>query len=106
MGSAANSDYDKTTKTLFLIQNITVHVWQCTSAWQSFNWFWYLKWQTFENLGHFFLSALQNLLGEIISLTNLYRALEVNIEENNIYMVHYDTARLVRILTIFDPIEL
>ena len=39
-------------------------------------------------------------------MTNLYRALEENVQENNTYLIHYDTARLVRILLIFDPIEL
>lgn len=42
----------------------------------------------------------------MISLTNLYRGLELNTEAGNIYLIHYDIARLVRILTIFDPIEL
>jgi len=58
MASPDHSDYEKTTKTLFLIQNITVHTWHCTSAWQSMNYFWYEKALTFDTVGHFFLSLL------------------------------------------------
>lgn len=63
MADDENSAYDKTTATLFLIHNITDHVWKCTGAWQSMNLFWVSKWKTFDGVGHFFLSLLSNILG-------------------------------------------
>ena len=106
MDDDSHSTSARTSRTLFLVRYITQHVWHCSAAFQSMNRFWYDRWFIYDGLGHFFLSFLQNILGQVISLTNLYRALEVNIYEGNTYLIHYDTARLVRILTIFDPIEL
>lgn len=60
----------------------------------------------FNSFGHFLLSMLQNFLGQVVSLTNLYLSLETNVQQNNTYAVHYEAARIARIMTIFEPIEL
>ena len=52
------------------------------------------------------LSSLQNVLGQVVSLTNLYLSLETNVQQNETYAVHYEAARIARIMTIFEPIEL
>ena len=49
---------------------------------------------------------LQNFLGQVVSLTNLYLSLEQNVAANNTYAVHYEAARIARIMTIFEPVEL
>lgn len=51
------------------------------------------------------LSALQNILANIISITNIYQSIDINVANANDTGVHYDMARLTRIMTIFDPIE-
>ena len=38
-------------------------------------------------------------------MTNLYKSITANLDNNNSTGVHYDSARLVRILTMFEPIE-
>lgn len=53
----------------------------------------------------FLLSFLQNMLANVISVNNIYNSIENNLEINNDTGVHYDLARLARVLTIFDPIE-
>lgn len=49
---------------------------------------------------------LQNFLGSVISLTNIYFSMEENVKTNNEFGVWYDTARIVRILIFFEPVEL
>ena len=49
---------------------------------------------------------LQNFLGNVISLSNIYLSIEENLILNNTYAMHYDIARVVRLLTIFPPVEL
>ena len=82
------------------------HLWHCNSVIQSSSKFWYERRQLYENFGHFFLSMLQNFLGQVISLSNIYLSIEENVNNNNTYGIHYDVARITRLLTIFDPVEL
>ena len=56
-------------------------------------------------MGTFFLSMLQNFLAKVISLTNMYFSIEDNVLSGNTTGLHYDIARTVRIVIIFDPIE-
>jgi len=105
------SDADQTLEnkidmTLFLVKNFTEHLWYCNSAWQQMNKFWFNRMSEYgNNVGTFFLSMLQNLLAKVISLTNLYFSIEANLASGNLTGVHYDIARIVRVLIIFDPIE-
>ena len=48
---------------------------------------------------------LQNVLAQVISVFNLYKSMEADIEAGNVTGVHYDAARLVRMAIIFEPIE-
>ena len=100
------SDYDKTEATLFVVRNVSSHLWYCNSAYTGMNRYFYNRYFEFTGFGHVFLSMLQNFLGNVISLSNLYLSIEENMALNNTYGVHYDSARLIRILVIFDPIEL
>ena len=59
----------------------------------------------YTDVGTFFLSMLQNLLAKVISLTNMYFSIEANVRNGNVTGLHYDIARTVRIVIIFDPIE-
>ena len=68
--------YDKIEATLFTVRNMSSHLWYCNSAWQGFNYFWWGHFQQFKSFGHVFLSLLQNFLGNVISITNLYLSLE------------------------------
>ena len=70
------SDYDKMEYSLEKVSNISVHAWYCSAAWQSSNEFMYEHSLKFTSFGHFLLSMLQNFLGQVISLTNLYLSLE------------------------------
>lgn len=38
-------------------------------------------------------------------MTNLYKSIDANKAVGNATGLHYDSARLVRILTIFEPVE-
>merc|ERR1712226_1799096 len=38
-------------------------------------------------------------------MTNLYKSIDANVDVGNKTGVHYDSARLVRILVIFEPVE-
>ena len=72
------------------------------------NKFWYNKVAEYNGVGLFFLSMLQNFLAKVITLTNLYFSIEEKITaegERNITGIHYDVARIVRAVMIFDPIE-
>ena len=81
-------------------------MWFCNSAWNGSNYFFYERGQAYESFGHLLLSILQNFLGEVISLSNIYLSIEENMALGNIYGVHYDSARILRSLTIFEPVEL
>jgi hypothetical protein len=96
---------DKVDAVLFVIQNFTEHVWFCNSAWQQASRYWYNTVMEYTDVGTFFLSMLQNLLAKVISLTNMYFSIEANVRNGNVTGLHYDIARTVRIVIIFDPIE-
>jgi len=49
---------------------------------------------------------LQNVLAQIISITNIYRSLEAAITKNDYDIQFYNIGRVIRILSDFDPIEL
>ena len=100
------SVYDGMLNTTYMIQNLTVHLWYCNSAFTTASRYWDARISEYNgNIGMFFLSMLQNLLARIISMTNLYKSITANLEVNNSTGVNYDTARLIRILTMFEPIE-
>lgn len=100
------SQSDKLEKTLYLVSNLSEHLWYCNSAWQQSNRFYYDHFNTFNSFGHFVLSMLQNFLGQSISLTNILNSLQEYIDTDNTFGVHYESARIARILTIFPPVEL
>ena len=88
------------------MKNFTEHVWFCNSAWQQMNKYWYGVIEEYDgNVGNFFLSMLQNILAKVISLTNLYFSIEDNLTSGNVTGLHYDIARIIRVVLIFDPIE-
>lgn len=100
------SVYDGMLNTTYFIQNLTVHLWYCNSAFTTASRYWDARIAEYNGgVGLFFLSMLQNLLARIISMTNLYKSITANIAVQNSTGVNYDTARLVRILTMFEPIE-
>ena len=102
----SHTGFEVINETLYVVRNLSEHLWECNAAWNSSSHYWKDQSESFNGFGHFFLSALQNFLGEVISLTNVYISIEDNYARNNTYGVHYDTARLFRILAIFEPIEL
>jgi len=99
-------DYDKTEATLYVVRNFSEHMWYCNSVIQTSSVYWNERLKEFDSFGHFLLSMLQNFLGNVISLSNIYLSIEENLVLNNTYAMHYDIARIVRILTIFEPVEL
>ena len=106
LADEAIDNRDKFNETLYVVRNLTEGLWFCNSAWNSSNYFFWERRQAYNNFGHLLLSILQNFLGEVISLSNIYLSIEENMALNNTYGVHYDSARIVRILTIFEPVEL
>ena len=98
--------YDKTEAVLYQVRNFSSSLWFCTSAVQTSSIYWNEHFKNFKSGGHFFLSMLQNFLGSVISLTNIYFSMEENVKVNNNFGVWYDTARIVRILIFFEPVEL
>lgn len=92
--------------TLLSVKNFSESMWFCNSVIQTSSRFWNEKYKEFDSFGHFFLSMLQNFLGNVISLNNIYNSLEENMANNRTYEIHYDIARMTRIFTIFDPVEL
>ena len=98
--------YQKTEATLMVVRNFSSHMWYCNSVVQTASFYWNERLKEFTSFGHFLLSMLQNFLGNVISLSNIYLSIEENLVLNNTYAMHYDIARVVRILTIFPPVEL
>ena len=80
-------------------------MWYCNSVIKTSSIFWNEKLKEFDSFGHFFLSMLQNFLGNVINLTNVYRSIEESVVLEEKYKMHYDIARVIRMLTIFDPVE-
>ena len=100
------SVYDKIENSTYLIRNLTEHLWYCNSAFTTASRYWYTRIEEYDgDVGFFFLSLLQNLLARILSFTNLYKSIKENVELGNKTGVHYDSARLVRILLVFEPAE-
>ena len=50
-------------------------------------------------------SFLQNVLAKIFSLNNIYRSLSVAVSNDIEIVIWFDTARVLRTLFVFDPIE-
>ena len=48
---------------------------------------------------------LQHVLAQVISIFNISTSLEENVSSNNQTGTHYDIARLIRLMVIFEPIE-
>ena len=82
------------------------HLWFCNSAWNASSYYFIEKSKDFSSFGHFFLSFLQNMLGRIIDITNISQSIEDAVLADNLFGIHYNAARLTRILVFFDPIEL
>ena len=98
--------YDKTEASLLVLRNFSSHMWYCNSVMKTASFYWNERLKEFNSFGHFFLSMLQNFLGNVISLSNIYQSIEENLANDALYAMHYDIARIVRLLTIFDPVEL
>jgi len=81
-------------------------MWICNSVVKTYSYYWNERFKEFKSFGHFFLSMLQNFLGSVIDISNVYRSIEENLVLERKYQMHYDIARIVRILTIFEPVEL
>ena len=52
------------------------------------------------------MSFLQNMLGRIIDITNISQSIEDAVKDDYTFGIHYNAARLNRIMIHFDPIEL
>ena len=109
IAKASDNTFSRINLTTSLIQNASVTGWYCNNMLQSASQYWvddYERYKEFQNpTGMFFLSFLQNMLANVISINNIYNSIDNNLEINNDTGVHYDLARLGRVLTIFDPIE-
>lgn len=46
------------------------------------------------------------MLGRIIDITNISQSIEDAVIADNLFGIHYNAARMTRILVFFDPIEL
>ncbi len=100
------NSYDTIEATLYSVRNFSDHMWICNDALQTMSFYWAEHFKAFDSGGHFFLSMLQNFLGSVISLTNIYFSMEENVKTGNNIGVQYDTARIFRILIFFEPVEL
>jgi hypothetical protein len=89
-----------------LIQNATNHLWVCNSAVKNV-----YKWMNFKYLqfnGGFTDVAtafFQNLLSKVISINNIYNAIQAKQLVGDNEGIYFDLARLVRILMDFSPVE-
>jgi hypothetical protein len=54
----------------------------------------------------FSYSFLQNVLAKILSINNIYSSLKLGYELQQWDYIYFDFGRLLRVLTVFDPIEL
>ena len=98
--------FEKMSNTTYLIRNVTTHAWYCTSVLATASRYWEARVGEYNNdVAQFFLSMLQNVLAQVISVFNLYKSLEDNTGTGNTTGVHYDAARLVRMAIIFEAIE-
>ena len=55
---------------------------------------------------NFTYGFLQNVLAKILSINNIYRNLNKAVTEGDEVIQYFDSGRLIRVLLIFDPIEL
>ena len=55
---------------------------------------------------NFSYGFLQNVLAKILSINNIYRNLNKAVSEGDETIQYFDSGRLIRVLFIFDPIEL
>ena len=88
---------------------MSVTGWYCNSALISASNYWkenYEQYDVYSNpFGMFLLSGLQNMLANVISITNIYQSIDRNVALANETGIQYDLARLTRVLVIFPPIE-
>ena len=58
----------------------------------------------YGSIENFLLSFVQNLVGQFPSMSNIYLSLQQNFLNNDLYRIHYNFARLTKVLIIFDPV--
>ena len=81
-------------------------MWYCTSAFTTASRYWEARVAEYNYVAiDFFLSMLQNVLAQVVSIYNLYNSLEADVAAEFTAGVHYDCARLCRMALIFEPIE-
>ena len=84
MSRSVLSVHDKIEATTFIIQNFTEHVWFCTSALQTASRYWEARVDQYNgSIGNFFLSMLQHVLAQVISIFNISTSIEENVAANN-----------------------
>lgn len=93
--------------------NQSNHLWQCTSAFKSFSEYWNARLIPYQNQAYspitlLVLSFINNLPGSYASINNIINSMQRNSNKDppNQIGFHYDMGRLIRVLTIFEIVEL
>jgi hypothetical protein len=90
------------------VANLSMPGWYCTSMLRSASYYWnetIAQYRMSKNPGGILLlSAIQNLLSNVIGISNIYTSLSSNLNSNNLTGTWFDVGRLTRILVIFPVI--
>ena len=100
------TDLEQIHAEMLVVKNLSLHLMYCNDAWISFNRYIVTRSVEFESVSHVFLSFMSNLVGSYVSLQRVLFSLQSGVQTSLAYTAHYETARLLRLLLIFEPIEL
>lgn len=95
--------------------NTSYHFWVCSNAAQSFSEYWNARFVPYRDnvsgwnpFAIYMLSFAVNIPGELFSINNIQASINSNLAADppDRIGVHYDLARLMKVMTIFDIVEM
>ena len=110
----ANSSFDVWSIRGERAANFSKYYWTCSSAFWTFSEYWNARFQpyretsSFSPFGVLVLSFFNNIPGQLFSIRNIYNSIVDNLNSPTVdkLKLQYDVARLVKVITIFEILDL
>lgn len=103
--TVVNAYYSASVYSTRLVQNATNHLWVCNSMVKNMYAWGVKKASLFTDFTTLATAFFQNLLSKVISINNIYNAIQSKQQSGDTAGIYFDLARLVRILIDFYPVE-
>lgn len=105
MNDPTRSTWTKVNDVTAITKVASNHLWVCNNGAQNFMDYVHRKQVAFNGFTNFMTGFFQNLLAKVISINNIYTAVQNDNAINNVTGLYYDIGRMTRTLLDFEPIE-